>query len=128
MTLSFGAVRAQKTETNTFNLNGTWIPVKQEIGGRDLPAAAFEKYKLIMTDSIYIYSVVDQDKGVIKYSNGKMDIYGKEGPNAGKHYTAIYKLEKGQLIICYNLAGDSYPEGCDTKVKPTLFLSVYNKQ
>ena len=62
------------------------------------------------------------------YEAGKMDIYGKEGVNTGKHFTAIYKLEKDEMTICYNLAGDSYPLDFETKSRPTLFLSVFKKE
>jgi uncharacterized protein (TIGR03067 family) len=110
-------------------LNGTWVPVKQEIAGKELPKAAYEKQKLVIIDSNYIFTAESVDKGTIRYGNDdKMDIYGKEGVNAGKHFTAIYKLENEQLTICYNLAGDSYPDGFETKSKPTLFLSVFTKQ
>lgn len=68
------------------------------------------------------------DKGVLKYNGNKMNIYGKEGVNAGKHFTAIYKYENEQLTICYNLKGDSYPEAFDTSGKPALFLSVFKKE
>jgi uncharacterized protein (TIGR03067 family) len=74
-------------------LNGTWVPVKQEIGGTLLPKAAFENQKLMISDSNYIFTAESVDKGVVRYSNDKMDIYGKEGVNAGKHFTAIYKFE-----------------------------------
>lgn len=57
-----------------------------------------------------------------------MDIYGKDGVNAGKHYTAIYKYDNDQLIICYNLSGDSYPESFATNNRPTLFLSVFRRE
>ena len=80
-------------------------------------------------------SAESADKGEVTYNNGKMDIYGKEGVNAGKHFTAIYKYENlpaggagGQLTICYNLMGDSYPEAFETKSKPVLFLSVFKKE
>jgi uncharacterized protein (TIGR03067 family) len=116
-------------------LNGSWIPVKQEIAGTSLPAAAFEKQKLIISDSIYTFSAESIDKGVVKYKDDKMDIYGREGINAGKHFTTIYKLEKGSsgqtgtlLTVCYNLAGDHYPETFETKGKPTYFLSVFKKE
>ncbi len=56
-----------------------------------------------------------------------MDIYGKEGVNAGKHFTAIYKYDNEQLTICYNLSGDSYPKTFETKSKSRLFLSVFKK-
>ena len=106
-------------------LNGVWIPVRQEMGGKDFPPSAFENYKLtISEDSLYSYG---NDSGTISYSDGKMDIYGHHGPNQGKHLTAIYKLEQEQLTICYNLAGDSYPNDYETKSKPLLFLSVYKK-
>ena len=57
-----------------------------------------------------------------------MDIYGKEGVNTGKHFTAIYKYENDQMTVCYNLVGDSYPETFETKSKPTLFLSVFKRE
>jgi uncharacterized protein (TIGR03067 family) len=119
----------KKTTGQDNKLNGTWIPVKQEIGGKELPKAVYEKQKLVIVDSNYILSAESVDKGVVKYGDGdKMDIYGKEGVNTGKHFTAIYKFENEQLTICYNLAGDSYPDGFETKSKPTLFLSVFTKQ
>jgi uncharacterized protein (TIGR03067 family) len=114
--------------TISTNLSGAWTPIRQEIGGKELPKAAFEKQKLTISDSTYIFVAESEDRGTLKYSDGKMDIYGKEGVNAGKHFTAIYKLENGQLSICYNLKGDSYPEAFETKSKPTLFLSVFQKE
>jgi uncharacterized protein (TIGR03067 family) len=109
-------------------LSGTWVPVKQEMGGTMLPKAAFENQKLIINDSTYTVIAESIDKGVVKYRNDKMDIYGKEGVNAGKHFTAIYKYENEQLTVCYNLLGNSYPEAFETKGKPMYFLSVFKKE
>jgi uncharacterized protein (TIGR03067 family) len=108
-------------------LNGTWVPVNQEMDGTMLPKASFENQKLIISDSSYTFTAESIDKGVVKYGDNKMDIYGKEGVNSGKHFTAIYKFEDGQLTICYNLSGSSYPETFETKGKPLYFLSVYRK-
>lgn len=110
---------------NSNILNGSWKPVKQEIGGNQLPAIVFTNQKLIILDTTYTFIAESVDRGALVYKNGQMDIYGKEGTNNGKHFTAIYKLEDGQLTICYNLAGDSYPVAFETKSKPTLFLSVF---
>jgi uncharacterized protein (TIGR03067 family) len=116
------------TNTMTTNkLNGVWAPVKQEFAGQSLPPAAFEKQSLVIADSTYTVTAESVDKGVVVYKDDKMDIYGKEGPNAGKHFTALYKYENGELTICYNLAGDSYPTGFDTRGKPLFFLSVFKK-
>jgi uncharacterized protein (TIGR03067 family) len=114
--------------THANKLNGTWIPVRQEIAGKELPKAVYEKQKLVIIDSNYTFTAESVDKGIIKYGGDKMDIYGREGINTGKHFTAIYKFENEQLSICYNLVGDSYPDAFETKSKPTLFLSVFTKQ
>lgn len=109
-------------------LSGTWVPVKQEMGGTMLPKAVFENQKLIINDSTYTVIAESIDKGVVKYRDDKMDIYGREGVNAGKHFTAIYKYENEQLTVCYNLLGNSYPEAFETKGKPMYFLSVFKKE
>src|SRR5690348_14732911 len=125
----FSCAGITNASAQTSKTDGTWIPVKQEIAGKELPKGGFEKQKLVMNDSNYMFTAESVDKGVVKYEGSdKMDIYGREGVNAGKHFTAIYKLENDQLTICYNLAGDSYPEAFETKSKPTLFLCVFTKQ
>ena len=107
--------------------NGSWTPVKEEIGGTTLPPASFQTQKLIINDSNYTFTAESVDKGVVKINGDKMDIYGREGVNSGKHFTALYKLENEQLSICYNLSGDSYPESFDTKGKPKYFLAVFKR-
>jgi uncharacterized protein (TIGR03067 family) len=109
-------------------LNGTWVPIRQELGGTVLPGVAFEKQQLVISDSTYTFTAESVDKGVVKYSNGKMDIYGREGVNSGKHFTAIYKYKKGRLTICYNLAGNGYPGAFETKNHPAFFLSEFKKE
>jgi uncharacterized protein (TIGR03067 family) len=123
----FAACTASK-KTTSFTLNGDWSPLRQEISGKQLPTAAFEKQTLTLKDSVYTVVAESVDKGVVRYKDGKMDIYGKEGVNSGKHFAAIYKLENGQLSICYNLKGDSYPETFETKGKPLFFMSVFRKK
>jgi uncharacterized protein (TIGR03067 family) len=118
---------AKNTTTPANDLNGTWLPTKQEFAGKQWPASMFEKQKLVINDNTYLLTAESVDKGEVKYAEGKMDIYGKEGVNAGKHFTAIYKYENGLLTICYNLAGDTYPEGFETKPKTLLFMSVFKK-
>ncbi len=125
--LTYGCATTKNNSKISFILNGTWTPIKQEIGGKELPPVVFQTQKLIITDSIYTLTAESVDKGTLKYKNGKMDIYGKEGVNSGKHFTAIYKIENEQLTICYNLKGDDYPSNFETKSAPTLFLSIFKK-
>ena len=108
-------------------LNGTWIPLSQEMGGKQMPKSFYENSKHEILDSTYTLTAESVDKGVVKYHGDKMDIYGREGVNKGKHFTALYKYENAQLTICYNLTGNSYPETFDTKGKPLYFLSIYKR-
>lgn len=125
--LGTGCSNTKSTAITSNKLNGTWLPVTQEMGGKPLPKAFFENQQLIISDSNYTVVAESIDKGVVKYSNDKMDIYGKEGVNAGKHFTAIYKCENGQLTVCYNLSVSGYPEAFETKTNPMYFLSVFKK-
>ncbi len=115
------------TTTASGQLNGTWVPTKQEIGGKALPKAVFETQKLIISDSNYTVMAESIDKGIVYYNGDKMDIYGRDGVNKGKHFTAIYKLENGELTVCYNLIGTIYPTAFDTQGKPMYFMSVFKK-
>ena len=117
-----------QTTASTNKLNGTWIPQREEFGGNVLPPAAFANQRLFILDSTYSMRAESVDKGVVVYHDDKMDIYGRDGINAGKHFTAIHKFQQGQLTICYNLNGDAYPESFDTKGKPLYFLCVFKKE
>lgn len=125
---SLACFTTKNTSMNLTPLDGIWIPVKQELGGRELPAAIYQSQTLTIADSSYTVKAESVDKGTLVYKDGQMDIYGKDGVNKGKHFMAIYKLEDGQLTICYNLKGDSYPKEFETKSNPLFFLSVFKKQ
>ena len=114
-------------DANKHPLNGVWIPIQQEMGGKPIPVIATASQKLTIQDTTYTLVAESTDRGTVIYGGGKMDIYGKEGPNAGKHYSAIYKLEGEQLTICYNLFGDPYPTTYETNQHPTYFMSVFKK-
>ncbi len=109
-------------------LNGRWFAIKQEMGGHSFPEAIYENQKLIIDNGDYTVIAESVDKGIIKYTDNKMDIYSQEGANEGKHFTAIWKYENEELTICYNLAGDNYPENFETKGHPLFFLSVFKKE
>ena len=128
LVLGAGCAGTKNATAKTGKLNGTWIPAKQEMGGKSLPNTIYENQQLIISDSNYTVIAESVDKGIVKYNADKMDIYSKEGVNAGKHFTAIYKFENDLLTVCYNLKGDSYPETFDTNGKPMYFLSVFKKE
>ncbi len=123
-----GCIGSKNSATSSGKLNGTWGAIRAEMNGKALPTYAYATQKLILNDSTYTVIAESIDKGTVRYKKGKMDIYGKDGINAGKHFTAIYKYKNDELTICYNLKGDSYPDAFETKDNPKFFLSVFKKE
>jgi uncharacterized protein (TIGR03067 family) len=109
-------------------LNGTWIPVRQEMNGRELPASYFEKQQLILQDSLYMVIAENTDKGIVRIHGNKIDIFGKEGPNAGKQFKAIFSRKGDELTVCHNLKGDAYPESLNTLDKTGIFSPYSRKE
>ena len=118
----------KKSTTMEPKLDGNWVPVKQEMGGKDLPAIYYQSQRLQILDSTYTVFAESVDKGQLQYKGGLMDIYGKEGVNSGKHFKARYKMEQEQLYIVYDITGRDYPPGFETASRPGLYMSVYRKE
>jgi uncharacterized protein (TIGR03067 family) len=111
------------------SLQGVWIPVRQELNGQPLPVESFAQGKLTIGEGRYTFETAyATDQGEATYGDGQMDIYSREGPNKGKHFKAIYTIENKQLTICYNLAGDRYPESFDTTGNALFFLCVFRME
>jgi uncharacterized protein (TIGR03067 family) len=104
-----------------------WKPVSLEMNATALPPASFAQQQLTLQDTSYTFVAESTDKGAAYYKDGKMDLYGRDGVNAGKHFMCIYKWEGEQLRICYNLAGNGYPGEFSTKGKPTYFMAVFQR-
>jgi uncharacterized protein (TIGR03067 family) len=129
LVLSVGACNISKhSRSSGTDLNGEWKPFRQEMGGRELPETFWQNQLLVINDTTYILTAESVDKGSVKYSEGKMDIRGREGVNTGKHFLAIYKLSNGVLSVCYNLKGDKYPAEFSTQGNPLYFLSEFRKK
>ena len=119
---------SKHVKASKYPLNGTWVPVREVMNGKELPPSTFSTQKLIIADDHYIFNAESEDTGDLSYANGTMDIYGRKGVNTGKHFMTRYKMENGHLIICYNLSGTAYPDDFETKGKPGLFLAEYEKK
>jgi uncharacterized protein (TIGR03067 family) len=117
----------EETTTNSGELNGGWLPIKQEIGGQEVRSSTFENQRLAIVDKTFIILGARADQGSVRYDDGKMDIHIEFGTDAGKDYKAIYKFEKNLLTICYDLSGRTYPESFEIANNPNLILSVYRR-
>lgn len=126
--IATGAFNSGHTSVFSGELNGDWVPVKQVLGGKELPGSVFENQLLTISDSNYTLVAESADKGTAIYADGRMDIFGKEGVNMGRSIKAIYKLENEVLTICYDLTGTDYPESFETEGNPMFFLSEFKRK
>ena|SRR5438105_10734100 len=127
------SVNADSTE-DLKALQGTWTAQKAELGGRVLSEAELGIVTLTIENDTYAVSVDGKpDKGTCQVEgskgSGKMTITGgKDGPNAGKTFLAIYELNGDTLRICYDLSGKMTPTGFATQKGTPLYLVTYKRQ
>lgn len=93
-----------------FALSGQWSPVSAQLGGREFPVANFGGATLHLTADTYEFAGDKGTYSVLSVSApAKMDIRGREGPNAGRTIPAIYALVGDQLTVCYQLGPGERP-------------------
>lgn len=128
--LFFSACGLLKKKDHSSNqaLNGIWRPIREEIAGTKIPPIAFQSQTLELKNGHYIMTAESVDQGEYQVHANTMDIYGKEGVNAGKHLKARFELKNEQLTICYDLDGKSYPETFETKNHPFYFTLVLERK
>jgi len=113
-------------------LQGTWVAVKAELSG--IPIVELGTITLTIENENYVVSVNGKvDQGTCKIDAaarpGKMTITGgKEGPNAGKTFLAIYELQGDMLRVCYDLSGKKAPEEFATRQGTPLYLVSYKRR
>jgi uncharacterized protein (TIGR03067 family) len=124
---------SKKAPQEAFTLAGVWEPVKAELGGEDLPVSTFGGATLELTSDTYAFA---GDRGTYELlsakllsakSAGEMDIYGREGPNAGHTIPAIYDLKGDELRICYELGDGSRPREFATRKGARVLYIRYKR-
>ncbi|MCE2958465.1 MAG: TIGR03067 domain-containing protein [Bacteroidota bacterium] len=101
-------------------LLGIWMVISAEMGGKDITAMFANERMEIRQNAYSILSaniVTDSGTLTIDENMGHLDIVGTEGPNKGKQFKCIYKMEGDKVVICYSL-GD----------RPTAFATDASNQ
>jgi uncharacterized protein (TIGR03067 family) len=114
-------------------LQGTWIPVKAELGGQPMSEQLLSVIVLRLDKNEYEVTVAgDPDKGTWTLDSAArpkaMTITGVKGPNAGKTFPAIYELKGDTLRICYDLSGAKRPAEFKSIAGTKLYLVTYNRK
>jgi uncharacterized protein (TIGR03067 family) len=123
----------QKAPDDQKTLQGDWIPVKAELGGKPMPEAVLKTISLKLVKNEYEVLVAGKpDKGtwtIDPTAKPKgMKIIGVKGPNAGKTFPAIYELAGDTLRVCYDLSGKKRPTEFKTKADTKLYLVTYQRK
>jgi uncharacterized protein (TIGR03067 family) len=114
-------------------LQGTWLPVKAELGGKPMSAEILKTIVLKLNKDNYETTVAGEpDNGtwIIDASTKPkgMTVNGVIGPNAGRTFPCIYEIEGDTLRICYDLSGARRPTEFKTEAGTKLYLVTYNRK
>ena len=114
-------------------VQGTWTPVKADLGGQPMAEAVLKSISLKLDNRNYEVFVGDKpDKGTYTLDSTSkpksMTITGTEGPNHGKTFPAIYELKGDTLRICYDLSGAKRPTEFKSIAGTKLYLVTYNRK
>jgi len=114
------------------NIIGKWKIAEAEMGGKSLPTDTFRDLILDLDETSYqiiVQTVVDS--GLVELINNRsplaLSITALFGHNKGKTFRCIYKFDGEDLIMCYNLGGDSYPTSFETFENTLLYLVRYKR-
>jgi len=113
-------------------LDGKWQAVEAELAGKKFPPRATASIQLTLDGENYLVTTDEgEDRGTTRVMPDAkpmaMDITGTIGPNKGKTFLAIYKLDGDKLVVCYDLGGKARPKQFKTEPKSMLFLVTYRK-
>jgi uncharacterized protein (TIGR03067 family) len=92
-------------------LEGTYKVTSLEKAGKTAPKDLVESMKVVFKGEDLTIKVGDEEKKAkIKVDSSKtpntIDITPSEGPEKGKSFPGIYKMEKGELTITFTEKGD----------------------
>ena len=114
-------------------IQGSWTPVKAELGGQPISDAILKTIRLKLTDGKYeVFVGMAPDKGTyVVDSSAKpksITVNGTEGPNQGRTFPSIYELEGDSLRICYDLSGKKRPTEFKSVPGTKLYLVTYARK
>ena len=114
-------------------VQGSWKPVKAELGGQPMPDAVLKSISLKLDKGKYeVFVGAHPDRGTYTIDSDtkpkSMSVTGTEGPNTGKTFPAIYELKGDTLRICYDLSGAKRPTEFKSVAGTKLYLVTYTRK
>lgn len=113
-------------------IQGTWAVADAQFGGAPFPAEAAKIIVLKLEGGKYEVKAESLDKGTYTLDASAtpktLDVFGAEGPNAGKHYLGIYELHGDVLKVCYQLGEGPRPTEFKSPAGTKVFLVTYQRK
>jgi len=111
---------------------GAWRAVSMEYDGKPTPPQELAKIKLTVSGAAYHFQNGDiNERGTYRFDPSRnpkaLDIVVGEGPDKGKVYLVIYKVEEDKLTICLEKANTSRPREFSGKVGSGCVLEVWQR-
>lgn len=120
-------------ETGSRPHEGKWRAVSATMAGTPYDKSVVDSIFLKLAGDRYETEVggqPDMGTSVIDWTvvPHRIVITGVEGPNAGRTYLAIVEFTgSGEMRICYDLRGETYPERFESTEGNGYYLAVYGK-
>ncbi len=116
------------------DLNGSWVVKRAEMGGKPLPMPP--GFTLTIDYNRYTAGGASpNDRGKLVFFGDelageprRLDVIGEDGPNKGKRYPAIYRLNGRELEICYDLSEKERPRDFTSREGTMLFRVTYSRK
>ena len=126
------ALGVQADDADNKAMQGTWTAVKAELAGMPMPPGFLKSIVLKRDEGKYEVTVGGKlDRGTYALESSAtpkaMTLRGTEGPNVGKTFLCIYKIDGDTLEVCYDLAGATTPTEFKT-VGTDLYLATYARK
>jgi uncharacterized protein (TIGR03067 family) len=134
LTVASLAVFAAEDSADFKALQGSWIPIKAELGGNPLPADVLKTITLNLTNQNYEVTITGEqsDYGTWTLDTAAkpkgMTIVATKGPNTGKTFPCIYEIKGDTFRVCYDLSGAKRPTDFKTATGTKLYLVTYNRK
>ena len=127
--VAIASIPARAEDLDDKAMQGAWTAVKAELAGRPMPPAFLKSIMLKLDSGKYEVSVGGKlDRGTYTLDHATipkaMTLRGTEGPNEGKTFLCIYRIEGETLEVCYDLSGKKTPTEFTTK-GTELYLATY---
>jgi uncharacterized protein (TIGR03067 family) len=130
--ISASAGNGNARDDDAKTIQGTWGIASAEIGGVGFPPEVARIITLKIDHGKYEVKAENFDRGTYTIDPTArpkiLDIYGVEGPNAGKHFPCIYELHGDMLRVCYQLGDGPRPRKFESPAGSKIFLVTYKRK